>query len=319
MVLAYMAANREYIVRYGETVYFRTAPIDPRDVFRGDFVRLDYELSTVDASLAEFSASRVKKGHKVYARLSPVAGDLYGMTHLSDTEPADGLFMRGRLRYGSPSSIVHVKYGIEQLFVEQGAGLDIEKRRGNRQTLQIPMEVAVALSSNGTAVIKGFRWSKLGMQLEVTRVPPRRDRTANADELEGPLSPKLKLTLKNVSDTPLALVNPGDNCGFELVAVTGNVNEFQSIDKSCVNVRATDGDVVELAPAQEHSIELDMSDVRWHVRLGDNVDEMGKLVEWERFRIVYRAPDTGSALSAAQIVWNGYLPSRAFRATGQID
>ena len=185
-----MAGNREYILNFGELVYLRTAPIDPRDVFRGDFVRLDFELSSVDRSVGEFSSSALKKGQKVYAVLNPIAGDLYGLTKLTDKEPGQGLVMRGRVRYGYVSNTVHVKYGIEQLFVEQGAGLDIEKRRGNRQSLQIPMEVAVALSANGTAVVKDFRWSKLGMQLEVIRQPAPRDRNVDPDEVEGPLSPK---------------------------------------------------------------------------------------------------------------------------------
>ena len=321
LVLVYMAGNREYILNFGELVYLRTAPIDPRDVFRGDFVRLDFELSSVDRSVGEFSSSALKKGQKVYAVLNPIAGDLYGLTKLTDKEPGQGLVMRGRVRYGYVSNTVHVKYGIEQLFVEQGAGLDIEKRRGNRQSLQIPMEVAVALSANGTAVVKDFRWSKLGMQLEVIRQPAPRDRNVDPDEVEGPLSPKLKLTLKNGSDSAFGLVNPGDNCGFELVPVLGSPNEFESADQSCVNVVGIDDDVVLLAPEEELIIEVDLSETRWHVRLGDEVDEMGRLSDWDRFRLVYRSPGPGviGKLSDGERVWVGYLPSRAFRASGQID
>ena len=183
VVLAYMAANREYIVRYGQVIHLRTAPVDPRAVFRGDFVRLDYELSRVDKSLTDLSESAHKKGQKVYAELSPIAGDLYGITHLSDTEPTSDVYMRGRVVRDYPSSVVYVKYGIEQYFVQQGTGIDIETRRGNRDTLQIPMEVAVALSANGTAVTKDRRWSRLGIQLEVIRTP-RRDAGADTVEVE---------------------------------------------------------------------------------------------------------------------------------------
>jgi uncharacterized membrane-anchored protein len=42
VVLAYMAGEREYILRRGKVIYLRTAPIDPRDLFRGDYVRLNY-------------------------------------------------------------------------------------------------------------------------------------------------------------------------------------------------------------------------------------------------------------------------------------
>jgi uncharacterized membrane-anchored protein len=48
-----MAAEREYIVLTGKTVYLRTAPIDPNDPFRGQFVRLNYEISTIPKDLTK--------------------------------------------------------------------------------------------------------------------------------------------------------------------------------------------------------------------------------------------------------------------------
>ena len=152
--------------------------------------------------------------------------------------------MRGRVLRHPNSTSIPVKYGIEQFFVEQGSGIDIEKRRGDRQSLQIPMEIAVALSNRGVAVIKGYRWSKLGMQLEVTRLP-QRDNTTNP-----------------------------------------------------------------------------LSEPRWHViDPKGKTDEIGRLTAWERFRIVYRAPDASglTGLTDSENVWLGYLPSRAFTAVGRID
>ena len=321
VVLAFMAGQREYIVRYGQTVHLRTAPVDPRDIFRGDFVRLDYELSRVDTSLVTLSQSPAKYGQKVFASLSPILGDLFELTQLTDVAPEQGLYMRGRVLRHPNSISIPVKYGIEQFFVEQGSGIDIEKRRGNRQSLQIPMEVAVALSDSGVAVIKGYRWSKLGMQLEVTRLA-QRNNTTNLDEVEGPLSPKLKLTLKNVSEVPLALVNPGDNCGFEIIPSNGVSTGFASAYQGCANVSPGNSDVMELAPGQEQIYELDLSEPRWHViDPKGKTDEIGRLTDWERFRIVYRAPDASvlAGLTASENVWLGYLPSRAFTAVGRID
>ena len=47
VALAYMAAEREWVLRTGRTIYLRTAPIDPRDAMRGDYVRLSYQISRV--------------------------------------------------------------------------------------------------------------------------------------------------------------------------------------------------------------------------------------------------------------------------------
>ena len=51
LVLGYIAGQREWILRTGRTVWLRTAPIDPRDVMRGDYVRLDYEVAHVSRAL----------------------------------------------------------------------------------------------------------------------------------------------------------------------------------------------------------------------------------------------------------------------------
>ena len=48
-VLGWMAGQREWIVRTGPSVWLCTAPVDPRDPFRGDYVTLGYEISTIPA------------------------------------------------------------------------------------------------------------------------------------------------------------------------------------------------------------------------------------------------------------------------------
>jgi uncharacterized membrane-anchored protein len=326
LVLGFMAGQREYILRFGSTVYLRTAPIDPRDIFRGDFVRLDYEISRIEVSAMKGTLKEhlLDRDKVVYAVLSQGAEGLARLDYATDVEPDQDLYIRGRLigggRFSAGRGSGRMKYGIEQLFVEQGAGRAIEKRRGGRDGLQIPLEVAVALSGGGKAVIKGHRWSRLGVKLEVLRAV-RRNRNDNLEEIEGPLSPKLKVTLVNVSQAPLAVVNPGRDCGFELTPVVGSRQAYQSVDRGCQTVRPTDGDVILLEPEAAYSVELDLSEARWHVKTGNKVSEIGRLDRNVRFRITYRAPDEAAlqGLTAPENVWPSYLPTRAFNAFGQID
>jgi len=90
------------------------------------------------------------------------------------------------------------------------------------------------------------------MQLEVTHLP-QRNNPNNLDEMEGRLSPKLKLTLENVSEEPLALVNPADNCGFEIVPSLGGTSGFASAYRGCANVASGNLDVVGFAPGKGKS------------------------------------------------------------------
>jgi uncharacterized membrane-anchored protein len=57
-VLTWMLVSHAWPVWTGETIYLRARPVDPRDLFRGDYVVLAYEIDSVvlvdpDARAAE--------------------------------------------------------------------------------------------------------------------------------------------------------------------------------------------------------------------------------------------------------------------------
>lgn len=318
LVLAWMAGEREHILATGKRIYLRTAPIDPRDPFRGDFVRLSYPMNSVAPARlrGDLEADGRSKGDRVYAVLAPGARELYDLDYLTDREPGDGVFVRGRVRYdwrpGRGRNVLAVKYGIEQLFVEQGAGIGIEQRRGTRRGLQVPMEVQVAVSAGGTAVIRDFRWSRLGIQLEMLRTPTR---NANQDpeEAEGPLSPKLRVRLRNVSDAPLAIADPGDRCGFEMRELDWVTRDYAPAWAGCDGISAGAADRIVLAPEEEYTVELDLGEPRWHVSVDGRTGEIGRFAGTDAFRIVYRAPE------GRDDYWEGELPSSAFTTFRLLD
>ena len=320
LVLAWMAGEREWIFRTGQVVHLRTAPIDPRDLFRGDFVRLQYDINSVRREQFEAVAAapgQERRRHEVvYTRLQPAGEGVYEAAGTSPTRPADGLFLRGRTedswRMGwRGGGHLLVKYGIEQLFVEQGSGLAIEQRRGARDALQVPMEVAVAVASSGTAVIRGYRWSRLGMKLEVLRRPAPRNRNAPP---EGPLSPKLRITLANASDAPLRVADAAEHCAFHLVPIEWAPQPYPPASQACAGA-AQEARTIVLEPGQAYSAELDLSEPRWHVLAAGKPAEIGALPGLTQFRIEYRAP----AAPEGAGVWRGRMASQAFNASGVVD
>ena len=48
LLLVGIIAYRQYWVATGERVLLGTEPVDPRDIFRGDYVTLNYEISSLD-------------------------------------------------------------------------------------------------------------------------------------------------------------------------------------------------------------------------------------------------------------------------------
>src|SRR3990172_5271139 len=91
LVLAFLAGEREHVVRTGRTVFLRTAPVDPRDLFRGDYVTLDYAATTVPAPLWQDGLAggreTFRKGQRVYAGLETDEDNLAHVLYLTDVRP----------------------------------------------------------------------------------------------------------------------------------------------------------------------------------------------------------------------------------------
>jgi len=323
--LVYMAGQREFIRAFGDRVYLRTAPIDPRAPFRGDYVRLRYRFSSLAPEFFRGDSEPPKKqGSEIYTVLEDDGSGVYVLDYMTDREPEEGVFLHGRttddyrLRRGPAMG---VKYGIEQYFVEQGRGRDIERRLGGRGEMQVPMEVQAAVGSGGTAVLIDYRWSQLGVQIEVLR-RNRRNPNGELDNPSEPLSPRLRLSYQNVSDEPLVLFNDDNNCGIELTFAAGSPPRASQAGNVCDGYRPARDDAVVLGPGDTYARELELSERRWHVIYEGETVEIGKLPPNTMFRFVYRAPpleEINGQQSLPAPIWKGRLPSQAFNAMGWID
>src|SRR6267378_4505919 len=172
LILAFMAGQREWIRLTGRPVYFRSAPVDPRDVMRGDYVRLSYDISHVPRESwrgpfppRSTNLDAMPRDTRVYASLQLQEGGVAQLVSLGLEQPHDGVYIRGRTEASTPGQI-NVRYGLEALFLEQGKGEELETRR-NRNGIQVPLEMKAAVSPNGIAVLRDYRWCALGMGLNV--------------------------------------------------------------------------------------------------------------------------------------------------------
>ncbi len=318
LVLAFMAGKREVISATGQQVYLRSAPIDPRDPFRGDFVRLRYNINTIHQQDYRGTANlkELPTGSILYTALKEGARDVYTFDYLTDKKPDGQIFIKGRLNRDwsfNPiweDNTVNVKYGIEQYFVQQGRGKEMEAKLGQRDSLQIPVEMQISLGSDGTAVITGHRWSPLGIQLEFIRTAQPRD---NADD--PIVSPIVKITLQNVSDNRLALPIPADNCAFSLARTDGNTYEERA-DAGCDAALAENIEIRVLKPKESYSEQLDFSQSRWHILHEGKRMEMGEIDAWQQFRLTIELP----RIESGEIpVWSGELQTPMFTVSGRVD
>jgi uncharacterized membrane-anchored protein len=154
LILVGMIGLRAIPLATGQTVLVRVEPVDPRDLFRGDYVILSYDFSRAPREgiegLSESERGSWKKleGRPVYVTLVP---DSNGVHHRAEkvtlVKPKTGLFIKGQMeRHGS------VKYGIESYFVEERTGLVYEQAMQSRK-----LTAELAVTSNGQAALKGLK------------------------------------------------------------------------------------------------------------------------------------------------------------------
>lgn len=154
-ILVGMIAKRTVPLMTGQTVLVRVQPVDPRDLFRGDYVILSYDFSRVSREgiegLPEYERGKSWKkleGRPVYVPLvSDSIPGHYRADKVTVVKPAGGLFIKGQLeRYGS------VKYGIESYFVQEGTGRVYEQAIRERK-----LYAELAVAPDGQAALRGLR------------------------------------------------------------------------------------------------------------------------------------------------------------------
>ena len=131
-------AFHDYQLRNGTEIALKTAPVDPRDLLRGDYVVLRYDVSRLtpaeDRQPWAFAADQV-----VYVPLIEAQGE-WVADGLERYPPEDRLYLRGRIR-SSGTDWAEVVYGIESFFVPEGEGLRYEEAR-NRDRLWAVLSVS---------------------------------------------------------------------------------------------------------------------------------------------------------------------------------
>lgn len=156
-----MIAGRAAILRSGTEIVLEVRPIDPRDLLRGDYVVLGYNISSVPVALfAELPAEEDRRREKtVFVRLAPGEDGVWqALAARYDEPPAQDLgegevdirgTTRGTWRMGGQS--IDVNYGIERFYVPEGEGRAIEQGLGERT-----FRMTVAVGRGGAAQIKSF-------------------------------------------------------------------------------------------------------------------------------------------------------------------
>lgn len=128
-------------LQFGETVQLQTQPVDPTDLFRGDYIDLFYDMnqleikeSAITGLPAEYTEETLR-GEGIYALLKPSEiENVYQVSNYTMNPPKEGLYLKGNIRYAylkgiSPTNddlVLNIDFGIDRYFIEENSGTALE-------------------------------------------------------------------------------------------------------------------------------------------------------------------------------------------------
>lgn len=148
IIIVGFITTKEFTLRTGEQILLKTVPVDPRDLFRGDYVILRYEISTLNLNKVPSDYLYFESRDKVYVALQKENG--YGVPlKIYKNNPAKKiLFIKGIVKDIHEKELL-VEYGIESYFVPEGKGKEIEKIIRDKK-----LDAKVLIDRFGNAAIK---------------------------------------------------------------------------------------------------------------------------------------------------------------------
>lgn len=140
LFLLFNVAVSEISLLTGETIILQLEPIDPRSLMQGDYVILNYDISTLDAD--KHGRGLGKDRVKVVLQKNAQGVHVFKSFYRKDIRLAkEDVVLNGRITGN------RVVYGIESYFVPEGTGLEVEKN-ANYAVVKIPL--------SGNAMVAGL-------------------------------------------------------------------------------------------------------------------------------------------------------------------
>ena len=158
-ILGWMVADRVRLLKSGREIVLPIRPVDPRDLFKGDYARLGFDISLVAPEL--MPEPDKLPPNVIYQRTAPKTVFVTLEQQADQSWKAVAVATRWPPSM-APNQIVlkgqtqswdrrRVSYGIERYFVPEGTGGRIEELARNSKLAAI-----VAVDGKGNAAIKGL-------------------------------------------------------------------------------------------------------------------------------------------------------------------
>jgi uncharacterized membrane-anchored protein len=154
LILLGMCFTPVYTMLNGEEMILQTKPLDPSDLFRGDYVTLQYEAEEVPISLVDKAViTRLQKiggQFDVYVLMEKKSG-VHTPMKVTLEKPDKGLYLKGTINYTDKDNqgqeTAFLEYNLDNYYLEDNTGTEWEKASAKGEIL------AKLKVNNGYAVL----------------------------------------------------------------------------------------------------------------------------------------------------------------------
>ena len=138
LILLLLTIQPLLTVLWGQEITLETVPVDPVDLFRGDYVRLEYKINTVNVTKMPEQLNlkepdyRQLNSRQLYAVLKKT-GDYDEVDYITLDKPKDQLYIKCNFDYftgivKNSSTGAHVNYHLDRYFVAENTGTKLEEQ-----------------------------------------------------------------------------------------------------------------------------------------------------------------------------------------------
>lgn len=146
LLLLSMTIKPLITIYYGETVRLQTVPVDPSHLFYGDYVDLEFEAENIPVDIVEKSLRKKLEDNKsggysqneliVFIHLAyNDETNTHKVTNLTLDKPNSGTYIKGVLNPYIHEDIARVSIPIEQYYLEDNTGLELEDKARNGEII----------------------------------------------------------------------------------------------------------------------------------------------------------------------------------------
>lgn len=129
IILLAMTIKPQATVLFGQEIALETKAYDPTDLFRGDYVAINFAISEVPKSKVTLPINKINNKN-LYVGLKQ-EGKYYVVDQVSEMKPKQGVYLKGKFQeiYNEINGAgdFRVDYSLDKYFVEQGGGVDLQK------------------------------------------------------------------------------------------------------------------------------------------------------------------------------------------------